>query len=512
MIATAHSVAFEGVEPRLVEVQCSITAGMPGFAIVGLPDKAVSEARERVRAAFGALAIALPNKRVTVNLSPADLPKEGSHFDLPIALAVLAALQIVPQEELARCLALGELALDGRLVAVTGALPAALAAAEDDRALICPRVCGPEAAWIEAVTVLAPAHLREAIDHLTDRKPIPPAAPGRVIAEEDGLCLSQVRGQERARRALEIAAAGRHHLMMIGPPGAGKSMLARRLPGLMPPLTAREALETSMIQSLAGTLPQGGISRRAPFQEPHHTASPAAIIGGGRGARPGQISLAHNGVLFLDELPEFPRHVLDSLRQPIETGQVLVARANAHIRYPCRFLLVAAANPCRCGQMADAARACPRAPGCGADYLSRLSGPMMDRFDLRIEVPPVVLDDLQRPSDGETSATVAARVAEARALQDRRYRNHPLVQVNADAPPDLLDEVAAPDAEGRALIQRAADRLGLTARGYHRILRTARSIADLDGCDRVHSAHLAEAISYRLPSQPGEQAGLARGG
>ena len=282
-----------------------------------------------------------------------------------------------------------------------------------------------------------------------------------------------------------------------------KAMLAKRLPGLMPPLTAREALETSMIQSLAGTLPEGGISRRAPFQEPHHTASQAAIIGGGRGARPGQISLAHNGVLFLDEMPEFPRHVLDTLRQPIETGEVVVARANAHIRYPCRFLLVAAANPCRCGQMADAARACPRAPVCGADYLSRVSPPMTDRFDLRIEVPPVALDDLQRPSDGETSATVAARVAEARALQDRRYRDHPSVRVNADAPPDLLDLVAAPDAEGRALIQRAADRLGLTARGYHRILRTARSIADLDGSDRVHSAHLAEAISYRLPSLPG---------
>ncbi|GHG29848.1 MULTISPECIES: YifB family Mg chelatase-like AAA ATPase [Paracoccus] len=499
MVAIAYSVAFEGIDARLVEVQCSVAAGLPGFAIVGLPDKAVSEARERVKAAFGALSIAMPNRRLTVNLSPADLPKEGSHFDLPIALAILAALEIVPGEELSRCVALGELALDGRLVAVAGALPAAMAAAEDERALICPRACGPEAAWVDAVPVLAPATLREVIDHLTDRAPIARAQPGMIDAAPLGGCLSEVKGQERAKRALEIAAAGRHHLLMVGPPGAGKSMLAARLPGLMPPLGAAEALETSMIHSLAGTLDDGGISRRAPFREPHHTASMAAIVGGGRGAKPGEISLAHNGVLFMDEFPEFPRQVLETLRQPIETGEVVVARANAHIRYPCRFLLIAAANPCRCGYLADAARACSRAPVCGGDYMGKISGPLMDRFDLRLEVPAVSFMDLELPSGGDTSAQVAARVAAARDVQAARFRNHPQARVNAEASGSLLDQIAAPDEEGRALILKASERLGLTARGYHRILRTARTIADLAGSATVRAPHLAEAISYRLP-------------
>lgn len=498
MVAIAYSVAFEGIEARLVEVQCAVAAGLPGFSIVGLPDKAVSEAKERVRAAFGALAIALPNKRLTVNLSPADLPKEGSHFDLPIALAVLAALDIVPREELARCVALGELALDGRLVAVAGALPAAVAAADDDRALICPRACGAEAAWIEQVPVLAADTLRAVVDHLTDRAPIAPARPGQVVDGPQPPCLSDVRGQERAKRALEIAAAGRHHLLMVGPPGAGKSMLSARLPGLMPPLTAREALETSMVHSVAGLLKNGQISRRAPFQSPHHTASSPAIVGGGLKAKPGEISLAHNGVLFLDELPEFDRKVLESLRQPVETGEVFVSRANAHIRYPSRFLLIAAANPCRCGYLADPGRACSRAPVCGDSYLGKISGPLMDRFDLRLEVPGVSLTDLDLPA-GDTSATVAARVAAARAIQAKRFRNHPGVTVNADAPPPLLDAIAAPDADGRALILKASERLGLTARGYHRILRSARTIADLDGSDHVLTRHLAETISYRLP-------------
>ncbi|MFV0302943.1 MAG: YifB family Mg chelatase-like AAA ATPase [Paracoccus sp. (in: a-proteobacteria)] len=499
MVAIAYSVAFEGVEARLVEVQCSVSPGLPGFAIVGLPDKAVSEARERVRAAFDALSVALPSRRITVNLSPADLPKEGSHFDLPIALAVLAAIEVIPADELGRCVALGELALDGRLVAVAGALPAAMAAAEDDRALICPRACGPEAAWVETVPVLAPATLREAVDHLTDRAPIAPARPGTIAAPDLTRCLSEVRGQERAKRAIEIAAAGRHHLLMVGPPGAGKSMLAARLPGLLPPLTPVEALETSMIHSLAGTLEDGGIPRQAPMREPHHTASMAAIVGGGRNARPGEISLAHNGVLFLDELPEFSRPVLETLRQPIETGQVVVARANAHIRYPCRFQLIAAANPCRCGHLADPARACARAPACGADYMGKISGPLMDRFDLRIEVPQVSFRDLDLPADGETSAAIAARISTARAIQTRRFEGHPTARVNAEASGAILDEIAAPDTEGRALIVKASERLGLSARGYHRILRTARTIADLDSSARVRVNHLAEAISYRLP-------------
>lgn len=506
MVAISYTVAFEGVEGRLVEVQASVSAGLPSFAIVGLPDKAVSEARERVKAAFNALSIAMPSKRITVNLSPADLPKEGSHFDLPIALAVLAALDILPSETLSGVVSLGELALDGRLVAVVGALPAAMTAAADDRALICPAACGAEAAWVGSVPVFAAAHLRQVIDHLTDRAPLATARPGQAAAPMRKGDLRDVKGQERAKRALEIAAAGRHHLLMIGPPGAGKSMLAARLPGLMPPLSPVEALETSMIHSLAGLLKEGGIPRHAPYRDPHHTASMAAIVGGGRGARPGEISLAHNGVLFLDELPEFSRQVLETLRQPIETGKIVVARANAHIRYPCRFLLVAAANPCRCGHLADAARACARVPLCGADYLGKISGPLMDRFDLRIEVPAVGFGELDLPANGEHSADIAARVVAARDRQMARFRAvdpEGGARSNADAPAALLDQIAAPDHEGRTLLQRASEKLGLTARGYHRILRTARTIADLDESEKVHSNHLAEAISYRLPFMPG---------
>lgn len=498
MVAKTFTVAFEGVEARLVEVQCAVVPGMPSFGVVGLPDKAVSEARERVKAALNAMAIALPSKRVTINLSPADLPKEGSHFDLAIALALLAELDIVPKEAAEGTVALGELALDGRLVPVLGALPAALAAAAADKTMICPRACGAEAAWVTAAHVLGADTLAEVLRHFTGQIVLPIATAGEVAIPASARDLRDVKGQERAKRALEIAAAGRHHLMMVGSPGSGKSMLAARLPGILPPLAPMEALETSMIHSLAGLLSEGGISRTRPFREPHHTASMAAIIGGGRGAKPGEVSLAHNGVLFLDELPEFPRPVLETLRQPIESGDVMVARANAHVRYPCRFLLVAAANPCRCGHLADAARACSRAPGCGEDYLGRISGPLIDRFDLRLEVPPVAFSDLELPASGDTSAMVAARVAAARLRQMHRYEAHPGVRGNADAEGALLEQVAAPDAEGKALLVRVAERFRLSARGYHRVLRVARTIADLDASADVRLPHVAEAVGYRL--------------
>ncbi|MFN6951354.1 MAG: YifB family Mg chelatase-like AAA ATPase [Albidovulum sp.] len=503
MIARTYTVAFEGVEARIVEVQCSVVAGMPAFAVVGLPDKAVSEARDRVRAALTAMSIALPSKRITVNLSPADLPKEGSHFDLPIALALLAAIDVLPREEVEGTVALGELSLDGRLLPVIGALPAALAAAEEERCLLCPKSCGPEAAWVGATPVIAAATLADVLRHFTGEAPIPLAAPGEVRIDAIRRDLRDVKGQERAKRALEIAAAGRHHLLLVGTPGSGKSMLASRIPGILPPLTAAEALETSMIHSLAGLLEDGGISRARPFREPHHTASMAAIVGGGRGAKPGEISLAHNGVLFLDELPEFPRTVLETLRQPIETGEVVVARANAHVRYPCRFLLVAAANPCRCGYLSDPARACAKAPQCGEDYLGRISGPLLDRIDLRVEVPPVAYTDLDLPETGESSAAVAERVAAARAVQAARFADHAGLRVNADAEGRLLEEIASPDSEGRDLLARVAERFGLSARGYHRVLRVARTIADLAGSAGVRKPHVAEAVSYRLSALAG---------
>ena len=498
MVARAYTVAFEGVEARTVEVQCAVTPGMPAFAIVGLPDKAVSEARDRVRTALSSMAIAMPSRRITVNLSPADLPKEGSHFDLPIALAVLAALEIIPGDAVEGTTALGELSLDGTLIPVIGALPAAMAAAEEGRMLLCPQASGAEAAWVGATQVIGAASLADVVRHYTGQALLPCAEPGEVTATPGGRDMRDVKGQERAKRALEIAAAGRHHMMMVGTPGSGKSMLAARLPGIMPPLTAPEALETSMIHSLAGLLSEGGISRDRPFREPHHTASMAAIVGGGRRAAPGEISLAHNGVLFMDEFPEFPRPVLETLRQPIETGEVIVARANAHVKYPCRFMLVAAANPCKCGYMSDPARACSRAPDCGNDYMGRISGPLMDRFDLRVEVPPVAFSDLDLPATGDTSAQVATRVAAARAVQQARFAASPDMRLNADAEGAALEEIAKPDTESRALISRVADRFGLTARGYHRILRVARTIADLDGSKEMCQPHVAEAVSFRL--------------
>ncbi|SEO02850.1 magnesium chelatase family protein [Salinihabitans flavidus] len=498
MTARAYTVAFEGVEAHRVEVQCAVTPGLPAFAIVGLPDKAVSEARDRVRSALSSMAIALPSKRITVNLSPADLPKEGSHFDLPIAVALLAALEIIPKDAAESTVALGELSLDGSLVSVIGALPAAMSAAEDNRTLLCPKSSGPEAAWVGAAQVLGAGSLADVVRHYTGQSPLTPSQPGEVISDPGGKDLRDVKGQERAKRALEIAAAGRHHLFMVGTPGSGKSMLAARLPSILPPLSAQEALETSMIHSVAGLLDQGGISRSRPFREPHHTASMAAIVGGGRRAAPGEISLAHNGVLFMDEFPEFPRNVLETLRQPMETGEVMIARANAHVSYPCRFMLVAAANPCRCGHMYDAARACSRVPQCGEDYMGRISGPLLDRLDLRIEVPPVSYMDLDLPANGESSALVAGRVAKAHQMQATRYEEQPGLRVNADAQGGILEEVAGPDEEGRALLIKVAERFGLSARGYHRVLRVARTIADLDGSETVRKPHVAEAVSYRL--------------
>jgi magnesium chelatase family protein len=499
MVAHAYTVAFEGVDARMVEVQCAVTPGVPAFAVVGLPDKAVSESRDRVRGALSTLHIALPSKRITVNLSPADLPKEGSHFDLPIALALLAELEILPKDAVADSVALGELSLDGALIPVIGALPAAMAAAEENRALICPAASGAEAAWVGACQVIGADGLMDVIQHLTGRTPLAPCDPGEVRHAPDSRDMRDVKGQERAKRALEIAAAGRHHVLMVGTPGSGKSMLAARLPGILPPLTPSEALETSMVHSLSGLIEAGGISRHRPFREPHHTASMAAIVGGGRTAKPGEISLAHNGVLFMDEFPEFPRTVLETLRQPIETGEVMVARANAHIKYPCRFMLVAAANPCKCGYLSDPARACSRAPACGEDYMGRISGPLMDRFDLRVDVPPVAFRDLDLPGSGASSAELASRVAAARARQADRFRDRPDMHQNADLEGDLLDQTTALDTPARALLTNAADRFGLSARGYHRVLRVARSIADLDATDAITRDHIAEALSYRLP-------------
>lgn len=344
---------------------------------------------------------------------------------------------------------------------------------------------------------LPPRTLAETLRHFTGQAPLNAAEPGEVQAPKNLRDFADVKGQEKAKRALEIAATGRHHVLMVGSPGSGKSMLAARLAGILPPLSPMEALETSMIHSLAGLLSDGGINRSRPFREPHHTASMAAIVGGGRGAKPGEISLAHNGILFMDEFPEYPRAVLETLRQPIESGEVVVARANAHVRYPCRFMLVAAANPCKCGYLSDPNRSCARVPICGEEYMSRISGPLMDRFDLRIEVPPVAFSDLDLPQTGEPSATIAARVCAGRAVQTARFAGTSM-RVNADLEGSALEEIATPDAQGKDLLLKVAERFGLSARGYHRVLRVARTIADLDGSAGVHKPHIAEAVGFRL--------------
>ncbi|MEY4502745.1 MAG: hypothetical protein RIS52_2635 [Pseudomonadota bacterium] len=496
MVAIIQTVAYLGLEARGVEVQCQVAPGVPAFVVVGLPDKAVGESRERVRAALSAIGLSLPPKRITVNLSPADLPKEGSHYDLPIALALLGAMGVVDAETLAGYVVVGELGLDGRVAGSPGVLLAALHAAERDLGLVCPAIQGSEAAWAGSIEVLAAPDLLALLNHFKGQALLAAPAPGEIEERVHGPDLAQVKGQETAKRAIEIAAAGGHNLLMIGPPGSGKSLLASCVPGILPPLSPEEALEVSMIASVSGELAGGRLRRVRPFRAPHHSASMPALVGGGLRVRPGEVSLAHLGVLFLDELPEFQRQALDSLRQPLETGTVSVARANAHVTYPARIQLIAACNPCKCGYLGDAAMACSRAPRCAADYQAKMSGPLLDRIDLHVEVAAVSAADLVLPPPSEGSDQVRARVAEARALQTARFQGV-AARTNAELEGDLLEALATPDEPGRKLLAQAAEAMRLSARGYTRILRVSRTIADLAKSDRVTRIHVAEALSYR---------------
>ncbi|NHN88016.1 YifB family Mg chelatase-like AAA ATPase [Acetobacter conturbans] len=487
--------AFSGIEAIPVWVEVQIANGLPAFLVVGLPDKAVGEARERVRAALASMGLALPPKRILVNLVPADLLKEGSHFDLPIALAVLAAMEIVPIEELGRYAALGELSLDGRINRVPNVISASLGATIMELGLICPAVQGSEALFGGNPDILAAPDLLSLVSHFRGEQllspPVLPTLPPLVATGPD---MADVKGMEVARRALEIAATGGHSLLMSGPPGSGKSMLAARMPGLLPELTPQEALEVTRICSAAGIVSEdGGPIRRPPFRDPHHSASQPALIGGGARAKPGEISLAHRGVLFLDELPEFSRQALESLRQPLETGQTSIARAAVHVTYPARFQLIAAMNPCRCGYLGDASRECRKAPRCGEDYLNRLSGPLLDRMDLWVSVQPLSPVDMMTASAGEPSASIAARIASARSFRQTRGQT----VRNAEANPDQfeLEEGA------RTLLADAARKLRLSARGFTRLLRVARTIADLEASILIQKHHVAEAVSFRHRSR-----------
>jgi magnesium chelatase family protein len=494
MVARVSTVAFQGIDVRPIDVQVQISSGLPSFTIVGLPDKAVAESKERVRGALHALGLSLPPKHLTVNLAPADLSKEGSHFDLPIALGLLAAMDVIPKDGLENSLVLGELSLDAAIRPVAGILPAAMHASSNDNRLICPEGCGGEAAWAGGLDILAPRDLLQLINHIKGTQVLTP--PMAKLGDEQlrgGPDISDVKGQETAKRALEIAAAGGHNLLMIGPPGSGKSMLASCLPGILPP-------------PLAGTLPDGGLLKHRPFRDPHHSASLPALVGGGHRVKPGEISLAHHGVLFLDELPEFARGTLESLRQPLETGEALVARVNHHVRFPARFQLIAAMNPCRCGHLGEEDLECTKAPRCGADYQTKISGPLMDRIDLQVDVPAVKVSDLNETLRGETSARVAERIAAARFIQQERFtkfaKENPLM-LNARADGNVLEEIAPLEPAARDLLNRAMESRKFSARAYYRVLRVARTIADLKGAEsgqvseEINKNTMAEALSYR---------------
>ena len=497
MLGRTYTVAFEGIEVLKVGTEVRIMDGLPAFSIVGLADKAVAESKERIRAALTAVGLSLPAARITVNLAPADLIKEGTHYDLPITAALLAAMGILAPTTIEDWIMMGELGLDGSIRSVSGVLPAAIAAHSHNMGLVCPFDQGPEAAWSGNEKLIAPTSLIGLINHFKGTQLLQAPQTKPLPETTTTLDFADIKGQETAKRAMEIAAAGGHNVLMIGPPGSGKSMLASRLPSIMPPMTMQEILDISNIHSVAGLLKDGQLISTRPFRDPHHSASTPALVGGGLRARPGEISLAHGGILFLDELPEFARTTLEALRQPLETGKVSVARANIHVTYPARFQLIAAMNPCRCGYLGVKGHECSRAPKCAEEYQSKISGPLLDRIDLHIDVPAVAPWELGQ-GGGESSTTIRQRVQQAINFAAPRFNNLPFYK-NAQADGAVLEQIVHIEPTAKSILINAAEKLMLSARGYHRIMRVARTIADLEQSETVREIHVAEALSFRKP-------------
>ena len=497
MHASVKTIAFFGISVAEVDVQVQILNGLPSFNIVGLPDKAVAESRERIRASLFSMGISFPPKRITVNLAPAGIQKEGSHYDLPIALALIAAMGIISQEDVFNVIAMGELSLTGSISRVVGVLPASVYAKKTDRVLICPKDCVQEAVWVNDSLVLAPGNLLDLINHFKGVQFLPKIVPNQDQVDNVRIsncgCFSEIKGQLLAKRAMEIAAVGGHNILMLGSPGVGKSMMASRIVGILPPMTAEESLNVTTIYSLAGKMDGNGLILRRPFRAPHHSASIVAIVGGGNNARPGEISLAHKGVLFLDELPEFSRSALESLRQPLESGEITIARANNHVTYPAKIQLIAAMNPCRCGYLGVEGKECSRAPRCGSEYLRKISGPLLDRIDIYIDVPEVRVQDFyQDKSQLETSDVIRQRVIQAREIQYRRYGRN---KTNSEIEGTELEKYLSDSA--RNLLYSFVDKAKISARGFYRVIKLARTLADMSAEDSIAENYVAEALGYR---------------